>query len=253
MTEVQFLRWRKSLAGVVLFLLIAGGLVFLWTSFISPRFRLKRIVLESSLELTDQDLLVMGGLDNEQSILALDIDEVRSRYESSPLIRKAYVEKQLPETLKLVLYGRSPLGQIFLPGTFSSLVFDEYGVVYHGGIAEPCTNLPVLSGVKVEDGRLPEALKPLLRDMKRLQKKTPLLFNQISEICVKRVEGTLNELELFVNAYRLPVILGGTLPENLMKKILLVLDSLESGNLLDSFEYADFRADKVVLKEREGL
>ncbi len=239
--------------GTVLFLVSGTLCLLLWQLFFSPDPGLSKIILETSLDLSDQEILLLGGLAKGQGTLSVDVDKIRSRYESSLLIRRAYVEKQGPGTVRIVLYGRSPLGQIFIPGTFSPLVFDEYGVVYQEAKALACLNLPVLSGVEVENGKLPEPLLPLLWDLKNLQEGAPLLFDQISEICVKGLEGTLNEIALFVESYKLPVILGGSLSGELMKKILLVLDSLESGDLLKRFEYADFRAQKVVLKKREGV
>ena len=247
MTERVFTGLRKSLfvtAGILLFVLLGQ---FVLGVLILPRLQLKRILLESTVDLSDSALLAMGGLKGDESYLSIDEDEIKALYESSPLIRKAYVEKQFPGTLKIVIYGRSPLGLTFGEGQGTPDVFDEYGVVYQSPVAY--LNLPVLSGLDGED--IPQALIPFLKDLRLLQQEAPLLYAQISEISLARQEGALYELKLYTNAYRLPVLLSSGLNENLMKKILLVLDSLKSGNQMKNLEYADFRTEQVVLKTRE--
>ena len=247
MTERLYTGLRRGLfmtAGLLLTVLLVQ---FAFSALILPRLQLKRILLESTLDLSDRALLVMGGLTGEESYLSIDETEIRTRYESSPLVRKAYVEKQFPGTLKIVLYGRSPLGLTFSEGQGTPDVFDEYGVVYQSPV--PYLNLPVLSGL--EQAGIPETLVPFLKDLRILQQEEPLLYGQISEINLTRQEGALYELMLYTNAYRLPVLLSSGLNREVMKKILLVLDSLKSGNQMNNLEYADFRTDQVVLKTRE--
>ena len=247
MTDSVYFGLRRGLIITAVVLLIVLAVQFFVSVFILPRLQLKRILLESTLDLSDRTLLSMGGLTGTESYLSIDEAGLKDRYESSPLIRKAYVEKQFPGTLKIVLYGRTPLGLTFPGGQTVPDVFDEYGVVYQSPV--PYLDLPVLSGL--EEAHIPEALVPFLKDLRILQKEDPLLYNQISEIRLTRQDGALYELKMYVSAYRLPVLLSSGLDEKLMKKILLVLDSLKSGNQMNNLEYADFRTDQVVLKTRE--
>jgi cell division septal protein FtsQ len=250
-------KMRKILFASILVLLVLLTLQLLFRFLILPRMEIAQILLESTLNLSDSELLELGGITGSENYMSLDEKEIEAKYESSPLIRKAYVEKQFPATLKLVLYGRSALGLLMIEeeGVHKPLVFDEYGVLYRTVSASPYQNLPVLSGLKFEedhDSLLPESLSPLLSDLKALQSDSPLLFAQISEIEVKRIEGALYEVHLYTSAYKLPVVLSSRLTDSIMKKILLVLDSLNSSNQIKDLEYADFRADQVVLKTREG-
>ncbi|MDC7240962.1 MAG: FtsQ-type POTRA domain-containing protein [Spirochaetales bacterium] len=248
-----YFRVRKILfvsIAVVLFLLV---LQIVFRLVILPRMEIAQILLECNLNLSDQEILMMGGLTGSENYLSLDAAELVSRYESSPLIRKAYVEKQFPATLKLVLYGRSALGTVFVEGGREVMVFDEYGVLYNAVDSSPYRDLPVLSGLDLEDiTALPEALTPFLRDLMTLKADSPLLFNQISELSVKKLEGALYEVLLYTSAYGLPVLVSTGLNDGVMKKILLVLDSLDTGTQAGEIEYADFRTDQVVLKIREG-
>ncbi len=252
-----YFRVRKILfiSIAVLIFLLALQLVFRLA--ILPRMEIGRILLECNLSLSDEEILAMGGLTGSENYLSLDEAEIVSRFESSPLIRKAYAEKQFPATLKLVLYGRSALGTVLVKeqGVQRLLIFDENGVLYEPVDSSPYRDLPVLSGLDEGEGEtfeVPGALVPFLRDLKSLRESSPLLFNQISEFSVKKIEGALYEVYLYTSSYKLPVLVSSGLSDGLMKKILLVLDSLDGDNRIPGIEYADFRTDQVVLKTREG-
>lgn len=247
---------RKNLFIAILILLVLLGIQLVFRFFILPRMEIAQILLESTLNLSDAELLALGGITGSENYISLDEEEIEARYESSPLIRNAYIEKQFPSTLKIVLYGRTALGLMMFDGVGAQkpLVFDEYGVLYHSVGSSPYRDLPVLSGLEQEEelSLLPDSLKPFLRDLRSLQTEAPMLFQQISEIKVMRTEGALYEVFLYTTAYRLPVVLSSGLTDNVMKKILLVLDSLNESNRIKDYEYADFRAGQVVLKTREG-
>jgi len=248
------LRKALSVAALVLLLLLAGVLIMDYL--ILPRMQIGQILLESSLGLPDDELLALGGLTGQENYISINEDEVRRKFETSALIRKAYVEKQFPGTLKIMLYGRNPLGIAVQDSAVGRdpYVFDEYGVVYQLPGSAASLDLPVFTGLVPEerDGirTVPENLMPLLKDLRELQVKSPLLFGQISEISLNR--DALSGFRLYVSSYRLPVVLSSGLNESLMKKILLVLDSLKTGSMMKDIEYADFRTEQVVLKTREG-
>jgi len=249
---------KRVLVVLTMVLLFLLGAVVCMNYLILPRMQIGQILLESTLNLPDADLLALGGLTGRENYISVNEEDVRQKYESSPLIRKAYVEKQFPGTLKIVLYGRNPLGYAIPGGTVGKIptVFDEYGVVYPCSAGSGSLDLPVITGLVPEDKNglqvVPESLMPLLKDLKELQSNAPLLFGQISEISLSGDKGLLSEIRLYINSYRLPVVLAAGLNETLMKKILLVLDSLKSGNMMKDLEYADFRTEQVVLITREG-
>ncbi|QEN07904.1 FtsQ-type POTRA domain-containing protein [Oceanispirochaeta crateris] len=252
------LKLRRVLFIFIMLLLLLLGIQLCLTYLILPRMQIGQILLESTLDLSDEVLLSMGGLTGRENYISLNESEIRENFESFPMIRKAYVEKQFPRTLKIILFGRSPLGLAFAgtPGESEPLAFDEYGVVFEVPGNSGYMDLPVLTGLSLEDRngtqRLPDSLSPLLRDLMNLKKNSPHLFGQISEISVRNNQGVFNEIRLYVNSYKLPILLSAALSDTVMKKILLVLDSLSSGSLMKNLEYADFRTEQVVLKTREG-
>jgi len=249
---------RKILMIMVAILLFILVLVVTYEYFILPRIQIGQILLESTLDLPSTELLALGGLTGKENYISVNEEDVRQKFEASPLIRKAYVEKQFPGTLKIVLYARNPLG-IAVKGTSVGrhpYVFDEYGVVFRYSGPSGSLDLPVITGLATEEKNgvqvVPHALLPLLKDLKTLQVESPLLYKQISEISLSRDKGILSNIRLYISSYKLPVVLASGLNENLMKKILLVLDSLKADNMMKDLEYADFRTEQVVLITREG-
>jgi cell division septal protein FtsQ len=222
-----------------------------------PRMRIGQILLESTLQIPDQDLLEMGGVSGRINYLTLDEQELQGRFEASPLIRKAFVQKQFPNTLKIILYGRNPLGVALLQegDRTVSAVFDDQGVIFHKGNNAESFDLPILSGMRLENIRegvsLPEVLLPLFQSLKELQEDSPLLFDQISELRINARGDDYFYLTLYLSSYTLPVLIKSSLDDSLMRKILLVLDVLKGRKMLADIEYADFRSGQVVLKMRE--
>ncbi len=248
---------RNVLIGLALLLTAILMVQLILNFLVMPRMRIGQVLLESTLPLSDESLLQLGGISGRVNYLTLDEKELQDSYESSPLIRKAYVQKQFPNTLKIVLYGRSPLGISYLEenGLEIPVVFDEQGVIFHKGSGIQDLDVPVISGIRygaVQEGMaLPEVLLPLFHDLKNLQDKEPLLFNQISEVRINRKNDEQYDLTLFLTSYSVPVVTNAFIDSALLKKILLVLDALEGQQIMTNLEYADFRSGQVVLKMRE--
>ena len=137
-------RIRNVLIGLTLLLTSILTVQLLLNFLVMPRMRIGQVLLESTLSLSDESLLQLGGISGQVNYLTLDEKEVQDSYESSPLIRKAYVQKQFPSTLKIVLYGRSPLGISYLKedGLDIPVVFDEQGVIFHKGVRNPGSGCP---------------------------------------------------------------------------------------------------------------
>ena len=250
---------RNSLFLIILILAVVLIIQIVMNVIVMPRMKIRQVLLESTLQLPDQILLRMGGIQGQVNYLTLDEKAVQASYEGSPLIRKAYVEKQFPNTLKIVLYGRNPLG-MFLKvqdNTAVPVVFDDQGVLFHTDHAGEGLDLPVLSGSLFADMEvgmsLPEGLMPFLKDLKELQVENPLLFSVISEISVRDKGEDLYDFTLYFSSFTTPVLVAENLDEQLLKKAMLVLDVMKKREVLSDVEYADFRSGQVILKMREGV
>ena len=223
-TSLVYRRIRNLLIGMAVVLTAVLTVQLLLNFLVMPRMRIGQILLESTLPLPDESLLQLGGISGQVNYLTLDEKALQDSYESSPLIRKAFVQKQFPNTLKIVLYGRSPLGISYLEeeGVNVPVVFDEQGVIFHKGSGIQDLDVPVVSGIRygaVKEGTaLPEVLLPLFHDLKVLQDEEPLLFNQISEVRINRKSEDQFDLTLFLTSHQVPVVTNAFLDSTLLKK-----------------------------------
>ncbi|OQY34558.1 MAG: hypothetical protein B6241_04620 [Spirochaetaceae bacterium 4572_59] len=252
-------RTRNILLLLIALLLTVLLIQLVLNLLIMPRMKIGQVLLESTLPFSDETLLGMGGITGQANYLTLNEQELQLKYESYPLVRKAFIQKQFPNTLKIVLYGRSPLGLSFQEedGHIVPIVFDNQGIIIHKGKLEDGLDLPILSGIRfgpVSEGlALPEILQPFFQNMEKLQADSPVLFNQISEIRVNKKSDKNFYLTLFLSSCTTPVLATPDLNDMLLKKILLVMDVLKNKQILKDIEYADFRSDQVVLKMREDV
>ncbi len=252
-------KFRNTLYIIIMTLAVVLTVQLILNALVMPRMKIGQVLLESTLQLPDQTLLRMGGITGEVNYLTLDEKEVQNTYEASPLIRKAFVEKQFPNTLKIVLYGRNPLGMSLLERNNQAVpvIFDDQGVLFHVGHAEEGLDLPVLSGIETgaleEGASLPAEILPLLQDLKNLRTESPVLYGGISEVAINRKGEYLYDLTLYMKAFPTPVLVSGKLSEALLKKVFLVLDVLEKKGMDGQVEYADLRSGQVILKMREDV
>ncbi len=253
--DFSYRRIQRILILVILFLsLLVMALVvrnYVMIPFLGPG----KLLLESSLNLPTETLLALGGLAQEDNFFSIDPRELEERYEASPYVRQAKVTKAFPNTMRISLYGRTPLGLVIPKGEgyIRPQVFDEYGEIFKALESSPYKNLPILSGIELPQGvqSLPVRLKPLWECLKQIQLDAPPLYERISELKVVQEERGLEEVFLFLNGYTLPVRVGFHLDDTLMKRILLVLDSLEKAGQIKDYKYADFRGNQVVLGKKE--
>ncbi|OQX29006.1 MAG: hypothetical protein B0D92_05905 [Spirochaeta sp. LUC14_002_19_P3] len=216
-----------------------------------------RIVLESDLNITNEQLLEMLNISGT-AWGALDVGEVEQRLESYPVIRKARVIKAFPDVLQVYLYRRKPLA-VILAETDSgvhSAVFDEEGYVIKIGEIFAEDNLPIISGIDfgqpVLGARFPESIRYVLEDLSSLRNDNSVLFSLVSEIEILQREQAGYDLRLFMNHVSIPILLGTDLSTGNIHKALMVLDILHSGAAGTAKE-ADIRGENAVYNRvKEG-
>ena len=82
-------------------------------------FVVRKILVKGRVETSRQDLLEALKLKSGMPILAFDTELARIRVESLPWIKKAVVERQLPDLINLYIVEREPLALWQRNGTFS--------------------------------------------------------------------------------------------------------------------------------------
>lgn len=249
---------RTTLLVVVVILLVVLSLELAWSLAIAPRLRVRRIRLESDLPLPDDVVLALMGVD-DQTWLTLDEEVAARGLEAHPLVRKALVEKEFPDSVRVILYGRRPLLAALVPGSdqVTTAIFDEEGTAYHIAGVDERWDLPVVTGVRYSDpllgARLPSSLHPLLTDLARVKREDALLFSLISEIAVVPRIGEDYELTLYLSHIPVPLRMGGNLDVEKLRRAVMVLDILASSESGRPVKEADLRSEQVVYRYEEEI
>jgi len=108
---------RQTFSRTILLLEITGGLLVgvlvLWAGYsralAHERLRVARVEVKGSRFLSEKDVRELLGPAVGESILALDIGELKTRLKTSPWVADARVSRTLPDTLKVEIEERAPL------------------------------------------------------------------------------------------------------------------------------------------------
>jgi len=242
---------------IALCLFLAGELVFHFV--IAPRMTVRSITIKSELGLSKEEILAIAGIEESVYYYNLDTVQIREDLESFALVREAVVEKVFPDTLIITLYGRAPLAMFFFTtpeGASVPLVIDDQGVVFEIGSGVSDWDLPVITGVKFQQlkvgMKLPERVRPILQDLRTLQKQEPDLFRLISELrLISKSTGAL-EILLYPIQYPVRLRLTAGLDPAVMRNALIILDLLAGQEVLQRVRELDLRTGEVVYRMEEG-
>lgn len=245
-----------SVAGGVLILIGLGELIFHIA--IAPRVRIERVILESDLPMTREDIFAIAGIRGDEHYFSFDAEAVQARLEAFPAVRSAQVQMGFPDTVRVSVTARTPLA-VLLAGSSggTAVVVDQEGYVFEPFASPSEYGLPVLSGLRFENSpigaRLPEALHETLRDLEHLRLHSPAIASQLSELRISRRGEHEHELVLYTVNHRIPVRIGSHLDEELLKYVLMVLDVLRRDEGYESrITELDFRTGEVVFRLGES-
>ncbi|MCF7928046.1 MAG: FtsQ-type POTRA domain-containing protein [Spirochaetales bacterium] len=236
-----------ALVEVVFYLLIAPGL------------QIKRVEVQSQVELSHSRLLELAGLEGKTYYYSVDPETVRLNLESYPAIRKAFVAKSFPDTLHIEVYRRTPLARAFSrdgEGRVVPLVFDKSGMIYKTGRAVGEIDAPVITGLQfstIQAGTvLPEKLMPVLSGLESLRENSPELYGNISEVRIMRKPSDHFELMLYPMDRKIPLLLDSSFSSEQIQYGLLSIDIAEQHGYAGSLRYVDLRTGTIVYREKEG-
>lgn len=222
---------------------------------ILPFFKIKEIKLDSSLSFIT-DIEKIAGLDNYSSFLFLSPETVENRILKQPLVRKVFVEKAFPDTLKITVFGRKALAIAYIEQDNISIpiCFDENGVVFQIGHEIEDINLPVLSGDidfgKISmGGELPRVLVPLLKSLKDVRGKVPEYYTSISEIIVEKRGEMTFDLVMHFTFTPIKALVRDVITVEELKNIVVVISLLDRESV--QVDQVDFREDEIVYREKE--
>jgi cell division protein FtsQ len=114
----------------------------------SAGFRIKTVVINGRKQLTQDEVLAIGGVSGRSSLLFLDADTVRSQLKANPWIADATVLKFYPSQLQIDIVERSAFALWQLDGHLSVIADD--GAVLESYVTRRFASLPLVVGKGAE-------------------------------------------------------------------------------------------------------
>ncbi len=107
-------------------------------------FRITSVSITGRKQLTQDEILAVGGVNGRSSLLFLDAATVRDRLKADPWIGEATVQKLYPGRLQIEITERAPFALWQQDGKLS--VISEDGTVLEPYVARRFVNLPLIVG-----------------------------------------------------------------------------------------------------------
>ena len=215
------------------------------------------IETEAGFSASDEQILEMAGISSSESFFALDIQKVKMKLQRYPQVASVEVEKKFPDTLNMKIEGRVPLAVCLIEtdGRVIPAAVDSKGVIFQIGKSVTELNLPVVSGVKINEAKLgavmPAPVIGFLDSLEKMRKDSPAFFNSVSEFQIIRKNNDDFEVLMYPQNYSIPVRVGNRISKDLFTYIILVLDVVRQQGLSKNLQELDFRTDEVVYRIRE--
>jgi len=249
---------NKILWIIIIVLLIMILLELLFHFFIAPSIKINSIVVESDLNLNEQEIIKLAGIDKTAYYFFLDTEEVKARLEEVPVIKKADVKKYFPNMLKLTVKAREPLAVTLIEDGNRSVpaILDNEGIIFQIGKRDLQIDLPVISGFQFRDYRigmrLPEKLYPLFSQLDTIRDKSMDLYRFISEIKVIPIGSGDYEQLFYMIPYKTRIRFGNKVSDKMLTYAIIVLDMFVQQGIEDKIEEIDFRTKEIVFQDKGG-
>lgn len=145
----------------------------------SDFFRMEHIRVSGNDLLPETDVIACTQLKIGSNLFAFDLEAATERLEQQPMIKKALLVREPPETLVIALVERRPVGLLNTPDGLMGL--DEAGQVFP--LPNARLDLPVITGVNVLQDSTGIWATNLAKFLTTLKVRTPAFWREVSEIC----------------------------------------------------------------------
>lgn len=243
----------RFLLGVGVAVALLMGLELAFHLFLAPRFRITRIVVDSDLPVSDQELLRMARIRGDELFFSLDPSVVAGSLEEYAPIESASVTKSFPDTLEISILRRRAVAALLGSGE-GLLHVDATGVVFAPLRLPVSSDLPVISGIPETVGpgqQLPEYVETVLSSVQELKMQRPELYRMISEYEIVDHGSMLYDVVLYPIPFRTPVRVATSFTAEECGYIFMVLDTFRQRGMLEEIDELDFRSRNVVFSMRE--
>ena len=233
---------RKSALsiGILAVLLAAGWFGYqkvMATLVNSQRCLLTEVEIKNLKYLSQHEILSLANIPSGVNIFALPVKEIEKRIESNPLVKKAQIDRKWPSVLIINIQEREPLAKIIDQG--QEYLLDNEIKAIKNPLSYPIP-LPVLSGLSLQDARLPGLMKFLFI----LRKQGVDVFRQTVSFTLDTAKGLIMQLSSGLTLYWGEPDTGKVM-EN-MRRLKLVQNDLDGKGI--SLQYIDLRFKNVVVK-----
>ena len=221
--------------------------------------RVAKVSVLGMANTTEKEIVDALGLTPESSLANVNLRAMEASILANPKVAAAHVRRALPDKLVVELAERKAVACVLVTeeiGT-KSIAIDADGVAfaYMDSIVDS-GRLPVLSGIRFErfapGQRLPEYLRPLLRDIAELSRETPSPLEAFSEIKIEKISDSEAELLLFPSGKTVPIRMPARLTKASLSSALLVLDILAGRQGAENVDEIDFRTGTIVYRTKEA-
>jgi cell division protein FtsQ len=155
----------------------------------SPYIRLEQVEVSGVDDELKSELLEMAGLNYEQSLLAVNLDELKRRLEKHPWVRSVDLEKSFPHCLVIRVEKEEPWalalnGQLFYMNRWGQL-FKELG-------PDEKIDFPVVTGLSVKEEERNKQLQEAVQVLRNFEsQEPPWTLSNLSEVHV-REDGSVS-------------------------------------------------------------
>jgi cell division protein FtsQ len=215
----------------------------------SESFKIRKIEIEGNAMISDQNIIKTTELASETSIWEVDLQSADSKIRENPLIEAVSLERSFPGVIKIKIHEKNPLALLNFKNRFYCI--DRNGVVLPSKSGK-LYDLPVISGHfegGVQTGKTvrSKVVEKGLDFLKTLVRERPELFNEISEIVLKKEHG----LVFFTRNGGIPVRLGESGYAWKIRYLEAILGEIYQQSNLKKIRFIDLRYNnQVVVGER---
>ncbi len=140
----SLLRKVKTAAVLVLPVIAAGVVIYLFSMAARSAFPLNRVVFTGNAHLPDEELRNISCLKSGDNLFSLSARSVSKKMLESPWIRSASVRKEFPDSLHVLIREAEPFALLDMKGRL--FIVDDQGRMLEQLKDTPVPFLPVISG-----------------------------------------------------------------------------------------------------------
>lgn len=149
----------------------------------SPYIRLEQVQVLGVGDELKSELLGMAGLNYEQSLLAINLDELKRRLEKHPWVRSVELEKSFPHSLVIRVEKEEPWA-LALSGKL--FYMDRWGKLFKEVGPDERVDFPVVTGLSAEGKERQQQLQEAVQVLHLFEsQRPPWSLSNLSEVHMK--------------------------------------------------------------------